>query len=362
LFLNNDDVASVLPMKDCIEILEAGFRDLGQENALEAGRTDVYTGTSESGRFHRSSILRGANRRLNILSVRIMSDMVTWPEAGGIKTEEKYCVRPGLFCGLVMLFNTETGEPLAMLNDGYLQHLTVGAGAGIGAKYLAREDSRTLGVVGSGGQAKSFTDAICAVRDIATIKVYSPTPEHRRAFAELMSSAHDVRCEAVDDPRDVFRGADIVITATDSVKPVFDADWVEPGAHLTFVIGDELDTRILQRADLIGSIYSTNGSHDGGAPLRLAHGFPSWAVATEEELRVVPRPSRPPAYREKTVSVIDMALGRGTGRASATQITVCGGGGGQRFTAVGAAVYARAIEAGLGKTVPTDWFLQDIRD
>jgi hypothetical protein len=119
---------------------------------------------------------------------------------------------------------------------------------------------------------------------------------------------------------------------------------------------------VFDRADRIGSIYSMSGSDGPGGPLRLAHGFPSWALATEEQLKVVPRSARLPSYPDKTVSIIDIMLGRAQGRQSDSQITISGGGGGQRFAAVGATVYARAREAGLGREVPTDWFLQDIRD
>ncbi len=177
-----------------------------------------------------------------------------------------------------------------------------------------------------------------------------------------MREKHHVPCQALDSPREVFKGADILITATDSVEPVFEADWVEPGTHVTFVIVDELDTRILERADLICSIYTSSPSDWSDAPLRLAHGFPSWALANAEELSVVPRGKRPAAYPEKTVSIIDVLTGKHNGRAADRDVTICGGGGGQRFTAVAGAVYQLAVKAGLGKEIPTDWLLQDIRD
>lgn len=82
------------------------------------------------------------------------SDVITWPrDAHGNWTEEKYCVEPGTFCGLVLLISTKNGEPLAFINDGVLQHMRVGGGAGIGVKYLSRENSRTVGMLGSGGMA-----------------------------------------------------------------------------------------------------------------------------------------------------------------------------------------------------------------
>ncbi len=156
LLINNAEIARVLPMERCLSCLEEGFKDLGASMALDTGRTDIYTATSQEGTFHRSSVIRSTNRKLNVLSIRILSDMVNWPEQRGGRTEEKYCVRPGLFCGLVLLFDTETGKPLALLNDGYLQHLTVGAGPGIGTKYLARADSAVLGVIGSGGAGQDI--------------------------------------------------------------------------------------------------------------------------------------------------------------------------------------------------------------
>lgn len=77
---------------------------------------------------------------------------------------------------------------------------------------------------------------------------------------------------------------------------------------------------------------------------------------------MVPRAERAPIYLEKTVSVVDLVLGRKRGRRNDRQITICGGGGGQRFAAVGAEVYARAKAAGIGGEIPTDWFPQNIRD
>ena len=359
LLIRNDDVKKVLSMRECISILERGFHDMGDGQALDTGRTDVYTANARPGLFHRSSILRGTNRRVGIHSVRILSDMVNWTEEG---TEEKHCIKPGLFCGLIFLFKTENGEPLAIMNDGYLQHLTVGAGAGIGTKHLSRKDSYVLGVLGSGGQAQTFTEAVFCVRDIKKVKVFSPTPEHREAFARHIEEKYSVACDAAGNPRAVFAGADIVITATDSVRPVFEADWVEGGTHLTFVGGDEVDRKVYDKANLIGSIYPASDSTRSDAPLRLAHGFPSWAVATEEELEVIPRSARAPAYPEKTVSIVDILLGKKKGRESDRQITICGGGGGQRFTAVGSAVYDLARKAGLGRELPTEWWIQDIRD
>ncbi len=360
LLLSNEDVERVLRMDQCIVMVEEGLRDLGTGQALDTGRSDVYTANSQSGLFHRLAVLRGANRRSDVMSVRIMSDMASWTEG---RTEDKYCVKPGLFCGLIMLFSTQNGEPLAIMHDGYLQHLSVGAGVGVGAKYLARKDSTTLGVIGSGGQARSMTEAVCAVREIRNIKVYSPTAGHREDFAHWVKEKFSAACETLDHPRRAF-DSDVVITATNSVEqPVFDKDWVAPGTHLTYANYDELDGGIFAKADLACSMLPNNPeSTPVRGPLSLAHGFTSWAVATEKELKIIPRRPKHPVPEAKAASIIDIILERRKGRTSDKEITVCGAGGGQRITIVGGMVYRLAKAAGLGREIPTEWFLQDIRD
>ena len=232
---------------ECIATVEDGLRDLGTGQALDTGRSDVYTATSQEGLFHRLAVLRGANKRSAVMSVRLMSDMTSWTER---QTEDKYCIKPGLFYGLIMLFNTENGEPLAIMHDGVLQHVSVGAGAGVGAKYLARKNSTTLGVIGSGGQARSITEAVCAVREIKNVKVFSPTADHRGDFARWAKEKFNVGCEVLDHPRRAF-DSDIVITAhklcpTAGIRGALGG----AGTHLTYVNYDEVDGEISSRGPM----------------------------------------------------------------------------------------------------------------
>src|SRR3982750_4497384 len=82
--------------------------------------------------------------------------------------------------------------PVAMINDGILQHIRVGGGAGLGVKYLSRRDSETVGMIGSGGMARTYLDAFCRVRDIAKVKVYSPNREHVLQYAREMAELHRI--------------------------------------------------------------------------------------------------------------------------------------------------------------------------
>ena len=97
-----------------------------------------------------------------------------------------------------MLFSTRNGAPLAMMNDGILHHLRVAAGAALGLRYLAREDSSVIGMLGSGGMARAYLPAFCAVRKITKVKVYSPTKSHREIFAEEMTKELGIPVEPFD--------------------------------------------------------------------------------------------------------------------------------------------------------------------
>src|SRR5207237_4286563 len=120
-------------------------------------------------------------------AIRRKSDVVYETREGNVVTEEKYASRPGLFCGLIFLTSVETGEPLALMNDGVLQHMRVGADGAIGVKHLAKKDASVVGMLGSGGMARSHVASLRCVRDIRRVQVFSPTRENRERFAREMS-------------------------------------------------------------------------------------------------------------------------------------------------------------------------------
>ena len=210
----------------------------------------------------------GAARRTPATSPSVRSPTVIYySEYAGVRTEEKFASRPGLFCGLVMLFDVQNAEPLAMINEGYLQHFRVGADAGIGTRYMAREDAHVVGMFGSGGMARSHVAALRCVRPIDRIQVFSPTREHREAYAQEMAELYDVEAVAVDDPGDVCRGADIVCECTDAAQPVVMGRWLEPGMHRT-AIGNHYAPQVYERVDLSFRL--------GTAPTPI--GLPQWAT------------------------------------------------------------------------------------
>ncbi|MGA1206890.1 MAG: ornithine cyclodeaminase family protein [Gammaproteobacteria bacterium] len=375
--INNDEVARLLKMADCIRVQEAAFRKLPEGGAIHRPRIDLYYPSADPEAYFRWGSMEGAND--GYFAIRMKSDIVSWPRAAdGSWTEEKYCMEPGTYCGLIFLVSTRNGEPLAFINDGVLQHMRVGGGAGIGAKYLSREDSEVVGMIGSGGMARTFLEAFCCVRPIKRCNVYSPNPAHRAWFAEEMSDRLGIEVRAVESPREAVRGADIVSSATDSMTPVYDAQWLEPGQHVTNLGRREMPEEAMGRFDVV--------VRQGTAGLQMrqterfqaerGHSPAAFIGGSAEEMARIPEKNPNPGFGGDSPEFTDrgqggskpefadLVTGRCQGRTEASQITFYRNVGNQglQFSAVGGWVYEQALAQQLGREIPTEWLLQDIRD
>jgi ornithine cyclodeaminase/alanine dehydrogenase-like protein (mu-crystallin family) len=278
----------------------------------------------------------------------------------------------------VFLLSTRNGEPLAFINDGVLQHMRVGGGAGIGAKYLAREDSRVVGMLGSGGMARTFLEAFKCVRDVRLCRVYSPTAAHREAFAEEMSRRLNIEVCAVDDPREAVRGADILSSCTDSMRPVYDADWIEKGMHVTNLGRREMPDAVMARFDVVVRQGTAGLQMKQSARFQAERGLSPAAFigGTVEEMKRIPATNPHPGFGGDSPEFADrgrggdkpdfadLASGKCKGRTGREQITFYRNVGNQglQFSAVGGWVYEQAVRQRKGREIPTEWFVQNIRD
>ena len=213
LFIDNETAARVLTMEDTIEAVEESYREYGLGRATATRATHSVPRPGGDG-WYTWDPMASALPKLGALAIRMKSDILP---PGGAQVK-KYCVAPGKFCGLILLFSTDDGAPLAIMNDGHIQHMRVGAAGAISVKYMAREDAAVLGLFGTAGMATAHALAITKVRPIRKILVYSPNPEHRAAFADRTSRNLEVPVTAVDDPRRVMEGADIVAACTNSLE------------------------------------------------------------------------------------------------------------------------------------------------
>lgn len=367
LLIDNATTAAVLEMPAVVEVLEQAYRDLAAGEAICRPRIDMRFPVPGGDAVYQWGAMEGGSAASGYYAIRMKSDVLTEVEYGGTRTQEKHCVQPGLFCGLVFLLSTRNGEPLAILNDGVLQHMRVGADSAIGTKHAARADAAVLGMLGSGGMARSHLESLLTVRPLQRVQVYSPTRAHREAYAAEMSERHGVEVVAVDEPRAAFRGADVVAGCTDAAADVIVGDWLEPGMHVT-CIGGSVDAEARQRFDVWLRL--------GTAPAPVND--PSWRPV-DEYLAYVARPDdpvwahhrhgrgrRPPdgPGGPRVVRFEDVLAGADRARSSDTEITFSERGNiqGAQFFAVAGHVYEQCRARGLGRELPTEWFLQDIRD
>jgi ornithine cyclodeaminase/alanine dehydrogenase-like protein (mu-crystallin family) len=365
LIINNAEVAKILTMEDTMAALEEAYLALAKREAVCRPRIDIRIPTSDPSKNYQWGTMEGGSTA-GYFAIRMKSDVVYETRYNGSVTQEKYCTRPGLYCGLILLTSTETGEPLAFINDGHLQHMRVGADGGIGVKYLANQNSEVVGMLGSGGMARTHMQAFTRVRNIKKLQVFSPTREHREAFGREMAAAYNIEVVVCDRPEDVYKGADIVAGVTDSAVPVIDGTLLEPGAHIVNVGGTgKPDEASLRRVD----VYLRFG--DAPGPV----GKPELAV-DDEYLGYEAGPDRPKfgdgrGHRrhgnmlpDKRVTLADIVNGKAAGRTTRAQITYSERGNlqGAQFFAVAGRIYELAKRAGLGRVIPTEWFLQDIRD
>jgi ornithine cyclodeaminase/alanine dehydrogenase-like protein (mu-crystallin family) len=224
-------------------------------------------------------------------------------------------------------------------------------------------------MLGSGGMSRTHMDAFMCVRDIKKLQVYSPTPANREAFAEEMRQKFGIEVVVCDNPRDIYRGADIVAALTDSAVGVLNGEWVEEGAHVVSVGGGggKADDATLDKVD----VYMRFGSAPApwGLPdMALEDEYITYAAEPEFnssfKMKRSGRRGHGAALPDRMITFKDIMEGTNRGRSTSTQITYSERGNlqGAQFWAVGGLVYEKAKEAGLGNEVPTEWFLQDIRD
>jgi ornithine cyclodeaminase/alanine dehydrogenase-like protein (mu-crystallin family) len=232
LLLTEDDVRRLLTMDMALEAVEFGLRKLALDEAENVPRARCRTD-------HAQLHLMGA-------AVKALGAMGT----------KVYATRKGAARFVVSLFDGKTGALLSLIQADWLGRMRTGAATGVATKYMARPDASEVGLYGSGAQAETQLMAVCRVRRVRQVKVYSPNEERRRRFAREMSERCQVEVVPVARPEQAAEGNDIVVTATNSRDPVLHGDWVGQGAHVNAVGSNylgraELDAAVFRKCDVV---------------------------------------------------------------------------------------------------------------
>jgi alanine dehydrogenase len=316
LFLTSDDVDGLATMPEYVETVRSGYRDRGH-GAPARPRTTLFSEAP-------AGMLTGYTAILPEIGA-----MGGYTYAAGFGGEDAHFVLP--------LFDAESGAPLAVLDGASLNPFKTGATGGVAVDELAPPRADDLALFGSGPQARAQLKAVTAVRDLERVEVYSPTPDHRTAFAAEMNEQLDATVAAVAAPSAAVEGADIVVTATNASEPVFDGSMLEPGTHVT-AMGQyhpekrEVDKTTIERATYVPDLRE-RVMNDAGS---FIHAVES-GVVTEDDIHA---------------ELGDIVAGTERSRTSATEITMFDSGGTAIETVAAAyMLYERARERGLGREI-----------
>jgi ornithine cyclodeaminase/alanine dehydrogenase-like protein (mu-crystallin family) len=374
LLISNENVQAALDhgalrTDAIIDAIENAYRDLGNDRAAYAPRRGVSMAVDDT---HRHAgfqdekflfgVMEGAVESSGYFAIRLKLDMtyqLESPETGA-KTHEKYCMEPGRYCGLILLVDARTAEPLALMNDGVVQHLRVAATNVLAAKYMAREDARVLGIYGSGGMARSHAEMMGHVRELSEIRVYSPTRAHREAYAAEMQDELKIPVTVVSEPERLPEGCDMIAACTTANFPVITREGIRPGQFLCSVTNIEVAR---DAADVIDAVV-LHQTAESSTLLTYATG----------EGRVSPAGlidpiSQPPNSTYSTGpkvrgTLAELVNGRIKGRESEAETSFFYNniGSGIQFAAIAGAAY-EVIRGTPGlREIPTDWLTQTVRD
>lgn len=351
LIFDNDDVKNALTMDACLAAIEEAYRDYGNGHAVNIPRADMLTPHPQPEFFYEFKTMSGAVPRYDICALRLSSSVIAFPTVLGTYRKEKVPAAPGnRWLGLIMLYRITNGELLCVFPDGYLQRMRVGATSGIAAKYMASEDAARVGILGSGFQAGAQILAMCGVRKITEVKVFSPNRDHRYAFAVEMERETGVAVKAVATAEEAARDVDILITASNAMVPLTRPEWLRPGMHVTSVRPIEVDDQSFDRFDrIIKNSLEVEPMYYPMAGFKTPDTDIGWSVYQRERFPGLPL-------------LAEVVAGKTPGREGADEITyfLNSVGLGIQFAAVGAKFYEIAKSRGLGKEIPTEWFLQTL--
>jgi ornithine cyclodeaminase/alanine dehydrogenase-like protein (mu-crystallin family) len=211
LVLTEEDVRQVLTMDLALEAVEEGLRKYALDEGQNVSRSRVQT---DHAMLH---VMSASAKTLGVMGTKLYGTS-----------------RKGAHFHIA-LYDGKTGSLQALIQADHLGQMRTGAASGVATQYMARPDACEVGLFGSGKQARTQLLAVCAVRKITRVQVYSPNENHRSQFAVEMSHRCQTEVEPVPRPEMAAEDKDIIITATSSREPVLNGNWVAEGTHLNVV-------------------------------------------------------------------------------------------------------------------------------
>jgi ornithine cyclodeaminase/alanine dehydrogenase-like protein (mu-crystallin family) len=274
LYFTESEVHEMLPMGEAIRLMQHAFERLASGEAMNQPRRRLILPTG------------------SVLHYMAASDGRYF----GAKIYSTHARHGAHF--LFLLYRAEDAQPLALIEANYLGQIRTGAVSGLATRYMARADADTLGIIGSGFQARSQLAAMLSIRAFRQVKVWSRDPDRRGAFAAECSAAFSTKVMAVNTAEDAVRSSGVLVTATNAKDPVLSSEWVAEGTHINAMGSNqarrrELPADLIHRADWI-AVDSIEQARMESGDLLLALGENGWSDPRIVELKdiVVSKTSR----------------------------------------------------------------------
>jgi alanine dehydrogenase len=243
LVLREADVRALLTMPDTVNVLDAAFRRQAADETRNQPRSRI--------------VLPEARGMLHVLSAFVPGQPGHPEQDGpGVLGLKAYTALAGSVRFVVLLYSGEDGRLLALIEADWLGQMRTGAASGVATRYMARQDARVVGLIGTGSQARTQVLAMCAARSVETILMYGRDAARRQAFAEEIASIGGVLVQAAASAEEAVAHADIVVTATTSREPVMQGAWLRPGTHVNAMGSNwanrrEVDAETVERSAVV---------------------------------------------------------------------------------------------------------------
>jgi ornithine cyclodeaminase/alanine dehydrogenase-like protein (mu-crystallin family) len=333
LLVQPEEIRGIISMEQAVEAVRTGFREWGENAQLNAPRRRIHIPTGV-----RVSVHQGGVPALGATGLMTHCEWVK-----PLANEQVY---PRLNHPVIVLYDAAEGELKAIIigeitcselpNNIAVTGLRTAATSAVGTDLLARSDASSLGLFGAAGQAKNHLLALMQVRKLKEVKVFSRNPENRSKFVEEMGPATGLNIVPVSTPEEAVRGVDIVLTATNSSVPVFDGKWLEPGQHVTTIVGSNVGL-------VKGGFTAAKRREIDDATLARSHvhGIVSVQQALQDEQADIYDPVQRGVIKwEQLIEIGEILAGAKEGRTQDEQITFFKNNAGQGVAdvALGAAV------------------------
>lgn len=343
IIITDEDAIRLLSIDEAIEAMRVAFRDLAEGRAANPPRLRYSVATPDPNRRYFANIHAGAVLSFGTACVRAGSHFTLVNRQA---PERKIFDNPEpVNWSVVILYDLATGEPLAFMHETHLSGFRVGATSALAVRQAARADAHVLGLFGTGHQAFHNCRAICAVRPIRRVQVFSPSPQHRAAFVERMAN-EPVEIVAVEDARAAVRGADIVCCATNSKEPVLEGAWLEPSQMVVTIANSDV---LVTRREVDETAFARARDiiiNDWGS------------VTANRQVELLEPIERGLVRRDNVHTLGDIVAGRSrlAGGRDAIVYYKNNTGLAMQFAACGAILYRKLMAEGTSRVIPREWF------